>query len=169
MKRYFCLILLLICLHAGFTYAQNRPLTVILLRHAEKQDDGSKDPPLSIKGQEFSQKLADILKETKVNAIYSTAYKRTTETVMPLAKRNKLSISNYDPGKPKELLEKIRKSGDQIVVVAGHSNTIQMVFNLLITETQMEALSDDEFRKVFIIYRDFKEPLNSRYVKLDLN
>ncbi len=169
MKRYLRVVLLFLILHTGFAYAQDMPVTVILLRHAEKADDGTKDPPLSIKGEEFSQKLAEILKETKINTVYSTGYKRTTQTVTPLAKRNELSVVKYNPDNPKELLERIKRSGDRIVVVVGHSNTVQLVFNLLVSETQIPALSDDEFRKVFIIYSDFKEPLNSRYIKLDLN
>ncbi|RZK70279.1 MAG: histidine phosphatase family protein [Pedobacter sp.] len=168
MKKSFYLIIILICLQSVFVFAQSSQFTMILLRHAEKENDKSKDPSLSAEGRQFSQKLAAVFKETKINAVYSTSYKRTTETVEPLAEQNKLTVINYDPAKPKELLEKIRRSGDQVVVVAGHSNTIQLVFNAL-TKSEMAALNEDEYRKVFIIYGDLLDPVKSRYVKLDLN
>ena len=167
--KIFWLSLLFVCVSASFIFAQQDQATIILLRHAEKEEDGTKDPPLSNRGREFSQRLKSLLSETKVDAIYSTDYKRTRETVMPLAEQNKLNIVNYDAGNPKDLLERIRKSAYGNVVVVGHSNTVQLIFNLLVSESKIAPLKEDEFRKIFVIYGNFKEPAKSRYLKLDFN
>ena len=53
-------------------FAQQTITTFILTRHAEKGDDGTKDPDLTQAGNERAQSLVRLLKNTKVDAIYST-------------------------------------------------------------------------------------------------
>src|SRR5882672_9651372 len=64
-----------------------RPVTtVILIRHAEKNiEPNNPDPDLSPAGQTRAQELARMFSATGVNAIYATQYKRTQQTVKPLA------------------------------------------------------------------------------------
>jgi len=87
MKRILVFILFLV---VSGVYAQ-QITTVILVRHAEKSSDGSKDPELTDAGNARAIALAKLLKEVKVDAIYSTGFKRTQNTVAPLAwQRNSL-------------------------------------------------------------------------------
>src|SRR5690606_37698994 len=54
---------------------------IILVRHAEKENDGSKDPSLSAEGQKRAEKLNEFLSDTKIDGLYATPYKRTLETL----------------------------------------------------------------------------------------
>src|SRR5882724_305486 len=65
----------------------SRPVTtVIVVRHAEKNIEPSNpDPDLSPAGQARAQELSRMFGDAGVNAIYATQYKRTQQTVKPLA------------------------------------------------------------------------------------
>src|SRR5687767_8092456 len=64
-----------------------QPLTVILVRHAEKEvvPPENKDPNLSMAGQTRAQELARMFGGAGVTSIYATQFKRTQQTVKPLA------------------------------------------------------------------------------------
>src|SRR6266481_4067169 len=72
-----------------------RPVTtVILIRHAEKViDPNNPDVDLSPAGQERAQELVRMFADSGINAIYATQYKRTQETVKPLADRLGLPVT----------------------------------------------------------------------------
>ncbi|MGH9930616.1 MAG: histidine phosphatase family protein, partial [Pyrinomonadaceae bacterium] len=65
------------------------PMTVILVRHAEKQivPPENKDPDLSPAGLARAQGLARMFGDTGITAIYATQYKRTQQTVKPLEEK----------------------------------------------------------------------------------
>src|SRR5688572_14758185 len=88
--------------------AQNQITTFILVRHAEKGEDGTKDPDLSEEGKQRAIRLADMLSKTSITAIYSTSFKRTRNTVVPLANAKSLEIFSYDPLKS-EAIDKMLK------------------------------------------------------------
>ncbi|RZK80489.1 MAG: histidine phosphatase family protein [Pedobacter sp.] len=168
MKKLFFILVVAALFQSAVGLAQQKVVTVILLRHAEKMDDG-KDPELSNKGNQFAAMLAKLFADQKVDAVYTTAYKRTSATVKPLADENSITAINYDPAKSTDLVQAIEKSNNKTVVVVGHSNTINLVHNALIKDKKMQALGDDEYRKVFIIHYDKDNPANSTSMKLDLN
>ena len=66
-----------------------RPLTtVILVRHAEKKlEPDNQDPDLTPEGSARAQEIARVFAGAGINAIYATQYKRTQQTVKPLADR----------------------------------------------------------------------------------
>ena len=105
---------------------------VFVVRHAEKEGDGSeKGVPLSKAGQARAERLAALLKDAGVTAIYSTDTVRTRSTAEPLARACKLSIKIYDTRDAKGTmtatpLVAALKAGekDGIVLVVGHSNTV---------------------------------------------
>ncbi|RZM11167.1 MAG: hypothetical protein EOO88_47270 [Pedobacter sp.] len=93
------LFLLLCTLSVVELHAQQKPTIVLLMRHAEKATSGGADPELSDKGKEFADRLNLHFSELRIDAVYSTNYKRTRQTVEPLAKRSALEIKTYDPSK----------------------------------------------------------------------
>ncbi|MGC1242759.1 MAG: histidine phosphatase family protein, partial [Chryseosolibacter sp.] len=78
--------------------------TFILVRHAEKADDGTDDPDLTREGEGRALKLAFMLKDTEIDAVYSTDFRRTKNTAKPLAEIRNLEVLPYEPTKPEEIL-----------------------------------------------------------------
>jgi broad specificity phosphatase PhoE len=140
---------------------------IYLMRHAEKADDGTKNPSLTEKGTQRAEALAEQLKDENIRAIYSTNYKRTRETVAPLAEALDLDVIIYDPGDLKSLKEEIEKEykyGETVVVV-GHSSTTPTLVNLLISKEQFNKIDESDYRnlyKVEVQYDGFMKASNLR-------
>ena len=130
--------------------AQAQKKTIILVRHAEKVD-ASQDPELSAEGKARAERLAQIVKQYKPGAIYSTDFKRTRDTVAPVASRRKLQVQTYDPKKPNELIDAIMKSKTKRFLVAGHSNTVPGLANLLGKKVVFKDLDDSEYGAIYIV------------------
>ncbi len=97
-------------------------LVVYLVRHAERADDGTADPPISEAGQERAQLLATMLSDAKISEIHSTDYLRTRETVAPAASLNGIKVSLYDARDLPSFAATLRSTPGRHLVV-GHSNT----------------------------------------------
>ena len=80
------LIFLLICCFAAEVFASdtNDSYTIYLLRHAEKVQDGSRDPELTEIGRQRSAALADWFIDKDLEVIWSSDYKRTRDTAAPI-------------------------------------------------------------------------------------
>lgn len=103
-----------------------------LTRHAEKDTSVQDDPPLTKEGLDRATKIADILRGTRVDAIYSTLTMRTMWTVDSLADIKAMSILPYDNKTLKETIEMVKNSDDfNRIFMVGHSNTIPSIANSL--------------------------------------
>ena len=69
---------------AGAVSSAQAETVLILIRHGEKVDE-SQDADLNDAGQARAHALAAMLKDAGIQAIYSTDYRRTLETVKPTA------------------------------------------------------------------------------------
>lgn len=108
------------------------PTTVFLVRHAEKGRFPEDDPYLNDKGKERAVVLAHVLEEAGVTAIYATQYRRTQETVQPLADRLGLEISVVAAKNRDGLAGMIlREHAGEVVLVVGHSNTVPDIIEAL--------------------------------------
>ncbi|MBN8650467.1 MAG: histidine phosphatase family protein [Cytophagales bacterium] len=125
--------------------------TVILVRHAEKGTDDPKDPELSEAGKQRAQHLAQVLKEIKVDAIYSTPYKRTRNTVTPLAEAKGVSVLNYNPSKKEEIDQMLQKFAGGTIVIAGHSNTVPDLANYLTGKTEFHNFDDSDYDNLLVV------------------
>jgi len=132
----------------GFAFAQDK--TIILVRHAEKADL-SRDPDLSAEGKQRAERLAKVIRKYKPGAIYSTDFKRTRDTVSPIAARRNLQVQTYDPGKPAELIDAVLKSKTKRFVIAGHSNTVPGLANLIGKKELFKNLDDTEYGAIWIV------------------
>src|SRR5450759_590657 len=104
-----------------------RPVTtVIMIRHAEKViDPNNPDVDLSPAGQARAQELVRMFGDAGINAIYATQYKRTQETVKPLADRLGLPINQVNSKNTADLVAQIQAQHvGQVIFVAGHNNTV---------------------------------------------
>ena len=131
----------------------SRPVTtVILVRHAEKKiEPNNQDPDLSPEGVARALEIARVFGESGVNAIYATQYKRTQQTVKPLADRTAVPISLLDSSQTNELVERIMTGlRGKTVFVAGHSNTVPAIVSILSGETYPE-IPDSEYDNLFVV------------------
>ena len=99
--------------------------TFILVRHAEKASTPPKDPPLTDTGRQRAQRLADGLKGTRLDAVYSSRYQRTRQTATPVARAQGLTIVDYVPDDAAAFATRLRADHPRgSVLVVGHSNTL---------------------------------------------
>ena len=140
-----------------FVQAQSKTTTIILVRHAEKEvvANGDKmmqsDPPLSAEGKQRAENLVVALKDFTPDGIFSSNYERTRATVTPLSSKHGLEIQYYDPRNQQTLADKLKSLTAQTIVVAGHSNTVPALVNMLLGETKFENLDDSVYNKIFIV------------------
>jgi phosphohistidine phosphatase SixA len=146
-------ILYLLLLLSLTTRAQTTSSTTIyLVRHAEKvtDDPTNKDPALTESGENRAIALVKTLEKTAINNIYSTNYKRTTATAMPLAKKLKKEIKFYDLKELKTEGEVILKNNKgKIALIVGHSNTVLETIEALGGKRPLEGIFDQEYDYLF--------------------
>ena len=123
--------------------------TFILVRHAEKATDDPKDPNLSEAGLMRAQSLAKLLAATKVDAVYSTPYKRTRNTVAPMATAKGFDVLEYNKIEEMDIFLKKYEGGT--VVVCGHSNTVPAMANYLIGKDSYHQFEDGDYGNIIII------------------
>lgn len=103
-----------------------------LVRHAEKDTSVKVEPPLTDQGLQRAARLADILRGTRVDAIYSTMTVRTMFTADSLADIKAMTILPYDNKNLKGLIDTLSHHADfNRVLIVGHSNTIPAITNTL--------------------------------------
>jgi broad specificity phosphatase PhoE len=139
---------------------------VYLIRHAEKQDDA-----LSANGKIQAGKLAVLLKDAGITAIYTTQFKRTQQTAAPLkalieanggtVRLEELTIGDdllahlddlslleaYAKSAAKTVRE---KSADEIVLIVGHDNTVPAIIKALGYQPKV-TIQTTEFDHLFLL------------------
>ena len=137
-----------------------KPVTVFLVRHAEKEDEPRQDPPLKKEGVLRSQELARLLGNAGVKTIITSQFGRTKQTVEALAAKTGVTVTSIslksNPTNPRliaeestaEVVNKILERGGESVLVVGHSNSVPDVIKMLggdIVPTINERKFDDLF------------------------
>ena len=125
--------------------------TIIIVRHAEKEITGGNDPALSAAGKLRAKKLASIFPGVLPDSFYATNYIRTISTLFPWATTVHKNIIVYDAARLPEFAEVLKKQKGKTIVVAGHTNTVPPLVNLLLGTQKFEQLKDDEYDKIFIV------------------
>ncbi len=129
---------------------ENKPVTIILLRHAEK-DTAKKDPPLTEKGRQRAERLKATLAAWKPDLLYSTATTRTMQTITPLGRFYGKQIQTYSAAEQSTFAQALKQQTGKTIVVVGHSNTIPQLVNLLTGKDTYTDLPDNEFGRIFIV------------------
>lgn len=148
MKKLIIGLLLLTVLQVG--YAQTIT-TFVLVRHAEKATEGGKDPELKPEGVTRAESFSELFSKASVDAIYSTDFKRTLNTVTPLATAKNLSVNTYSSMKSVDLESLLTKHVGGTIVISGHSNTIPDIANALIGEKKFKQFEDDDYGNILVI------------------
>ena len=119
---------------AGMGEATGTDATVVILvRHAERAEDGTSDPPISETGEARARLLAEMLRDVELTHVHTTDYLRTRATGEPTAQEHGLEMTLYDPGDLRAFAHRLRMTPGRHLVL-GHSNT---------TPELVEALGGD--------------------------
>ena len=129
--------------------------TIIFVRHAEKLPDVS-DPGLSAAGKIRAQELSRLMQEVDVDrgvdVVYASQYKRTEETVLPLAMTLGLEIQRYDAADTVSVLSEIlHKHKGKISLVAAHSNTIKPLIEELGGSKHLPDIDEAEYDNIYVV------------------
>ncbi len=149
MKNIFTICIAFLLFTACNDKTQVQPTSFILMRHAEKGKNDPRDPSLNEKGKQRAEAIADLFGRTTPAALYATPYKRTQETLMPLADSLNLAILTYDLNREHMIEEIIEKYQGGLIFIAGHSNTTPALVNRLMGNTEYETLSEDDYSTMF--------------------
>ncbi len=121
------------------------PTVYYLIRHAEKDRSNAdnQDPNLTIEGLKHAKRWAEYFEPINLDAVYSTTYLRTRQTVSLIAQQKQITIKPYDPATlySEDFLKRTRRKHTLIV---GHSNTIPKLVNNLIGEEKFGDMPDDD-------------------------
>lgn len=129
---------------------QVKPLTIFLVRHAEKMS--GQNPELTTEGKERAQRLAAMLKEVELEAIFSTNYKRTQATAAPTAANHQLDIIDYNPRELEDFSSMLLHDyGGKNILVVGHSNTTPKLCGLLENNPIYDAFDETDYGNLVII------------------
>lgn len=142
----------------GAQEPQAAPVTVVLVRHAEKLDD-SDDPPLNAAGEQRAQSLVHVLEHAGVTAILSTRFRRTRDTAAPLAARTGLDVQVVETAggaaaHAAAFAARLRgMPPGSVVLVVGHSNTVPAIIAAL-GGPDVGRIEDEEYSNVFVLQLD---------------
>jgi phosphohistidine phosphatase SixA len=141
------------CARAATQGSTTTPMTVILVRHAEKQivPPENKDPDISVEGQKRAAELVKMFGGSGIGAIYATQYKRTQQTVKPLEDKLGITATRVEARNTADLVKQIRsqKSG-QVIFIAGHNNTVPEIIAAL-GGPKLPIIPETEYDNLFIL------------------
>ena len=121
--------------------------TVIwVVRHAEKADDGTNDPPLSEAGEQRVGSLVRMFADAGLTAVHTTAYRRTRDTAGPVAAALGLVPREYNPRALDAFARELAAAGRRHLVI-GHSNTNPDLVRAL--GGVAEAIPDTEYGRIY--------------------
>ena len=135
----------------AWIYANLSTTTVVLVRHAEKMASAGDDPGLTPAGIERARKLADLFEDADVDALFASQYRRTQATLEPLSRRIGVELQVVDAGQPAVLRERIfSQHRGQLVLVAGHSNTIPDLATRL-SGLEVKPIDESDYTGIYIL------------------
>lgn len=153
--RVACLLFAALTLAARTAAAQSDRV-VILVRHAEQTDESQRDPPLSARGSERAQALAQVLAGTEVRSVIVTNLQRTRLTAAPVAELRGITpvVVNVVGGLAQHVSAvahavRAQPAGGTILVV-GHSNTIPAIVHAL-GGPALPDLCRGEFSHLYVV------------------
>jgi len=137
---------------AYFATFQRPVTTVILVRHAEKIiDPNNPDVDLSPAGQARAQEIARMFSAAGINAIYATQYKRTQQTVKPLADKVGVPVTVVNSKSTNDLVAQIRaQHSGQTILIAGHNTSVPEIITAL-GGPQYPAIPESEYDNLFVV------------------
>ena len=97
-------------------------VVVYLVRHSEREEDGTNDPPISVAGELRANQVAELLQDAGITHVHTTDFKRTRGTGEPSATDAGVTMALYDPGDLAGFAQRLWDTPGRHLVL-GHSNT----------------------------------------------
>lgn len=147
---------LAVALGLAWFFESQATTTVIFVRYAEIQPDGSDNPGLSPAGQRRAQELVRVLKDVDVvagvDAIYANRFRNTQETAQPLATQLDLPVRVVDSRDIEGLTRRIlREHKGKIVLVVTNRTALPMLIRELHGSKKVPAMADTEHDNLYIV------------------
>ncbi len=135
----------------AWLYLNMTTTTVILVRHAEKTADAGDDPGLTEEGRARAAGLAEMLSEAGITGLYASEYRRTQQTLQPLAEALGLNVTIVSASEPDRLVaEVLSEHRGGSVVIAGHSNTLpQLIY--LFSGAGAGTIDESDYRGIYVL------------------
>ena len=126
--------------------------TVFIVRHADTAPEpGEQDPKLTATGESRAARLAEVLKDEPLSAVFVTRTTRSVQTGTPIADVNGIEPLNYLPTGYEDLKSKVLAiAGGQSCLVVAHSNTVPGIVEAL-GGRKMEELPEKEFDRLIVL------------------
>lgn len=131
--------------------AQSEPTVVFLVRHAERAEDGTPDPPISAAGQARAALLAQMLTDAGITHIHTTDFRRTRATGRPTADLVGLPMDVYDPDDLEGFATRLAGTPGRHLVL-GHSNTTPSLVEALGGDPG-EPIDELEYDRLYVVTR----------------
>jgi phosphohistidine phosphatase SixA len=129
--------------------------TIIVVRHAERSDTGAggmaTDPDLSAAGHARAQRLAAILRDVPLTAVFATEFRRTQQTAGPTAKAHGIAVTTIPAQDTAALLARLKTVRGAALVV-GHGDTVGPILSGLGVAQQVRV-ADGDFDNLFIVVK----------------
>lgn len=123
---------------------------IVVVRHADKIDD-SDDAVLSPTGEAQAKRLAHVLKDLGISAIYTTQFKRTIQTATPLADLLKIKLRAYEQTDVAGVVKEVqRKHPKEVVMIVGHRSTVPRILKQF-GASEPVALGSSEYDSLFVL------------------
>ena len=132
--------------------------TIYVSRHMRKA--AGDDPSLSAAGAEEAVRLAALLQDRGIVAIFVTATKRSRETAQPLAAATGAPVETYDPRDNATLAKRAAAIPGSILIV-GHSNTVPAIV-AAVGGTAPGPMTEEDYGRIFAIERASGKTVETR-------
>jgi broad specificity phosphatase PhoE len=125
------------------------PLTVVVVRHAERPE--GQDPSLNEAGRRRATELIRVLRDFAPSALFVTEFKRTAETLAPLAAATGVAARVLPARDLDGLATAIQAlSPGSHAVVASHSNLVHLIVERL-SGVKVPELTDSDYDRLVVV------------------
>jgi broad specificity phosphatase PhoE len=126
--------------------------TFTVVRHAERADDGTDNPPLTDAGVARAARLAARLADARGVAVYASPYQRAQQTAQPTADVWGVPLTTYDPTQSASDLTRAAKNAHSAgaVLIVGHSDTVADIVADL-CRCPVEPIAESEFGNLYTV------------------
>jgi broad specificity phosphatase PhoE len=125
-------------------------VTIFVVRHAEKGPE-SPDPSLTAEGHKRAEALARVLGDARISATFASEFKRTQETVAPLAAAGNFTTQVIPAVAMDSLVRRVRAlTPGSRAVVASHSNLVQLIVEKL-SGVKLPPLTEADYDRLVVV------------------